>query len=112
MEKYSVPFIDHLTHTNTEESKTIFSPKGFIINFDDVCYIPSNTPNTNLAHDSHAPEIFQSNHDESVDIWSVGYLIKTAFVDVQELSDYARTKLMAEEDLDRPTDKEALKWLQ
>ncbi|RIB19827.1 kinase-like domain-containing protein [Gigaspora rosea] len=162
MEEYRIPFIDHLTHANTEESTTpfaIFSPKGvfhkpdskeqlikalycvltaikslheidimhrdlrwdnvlrfidqdkwFIIDFDDACHIPSNTPNINLAHDSHAPEIFQSDHDESVDIWSVGYLIKTAFVDVQELSDYARTKLMAD-DLDRPTAKEALIWL-
>ncbi|CAG8647463.1 5125_t:CDS:2 [Dentiscutata erythropus] len=30
---------------------------------------------------------------------------------VQELNDYAKTKLMANEDLDRPTAKEALRWL-
>ncbi|CAG8729575.1 7644_t:CDS:1, partial [Dentiscutata heterogama] len=71
--------------------------------------ISSNTPNTNLVHNSHAPESFQSNHDEIVDIWSVRYLIKTAFVNVQELSDYARTKLIAEDDLNRPTAKEVLK---
>ncbi|CAG8851816.1 41546_t:CDS:1, partial [Gigaspora margarita] len=79
--------------------------------FDDACHAPSNIPNTQLARDNHAPEIFQPDHDESVDIWSVGHLIKTAFVDIQELNDYAKTKLMANEDLDRPTAKEALRWL-
>ncbi|KAF0520584.1 Serine/threonine protein kinase [Gigaspora margarita] len=85
--------------------------RWFIIDFDDACHTPSDTPNTQLARGNHAPEVFQPNHDESVDIWSVGYLIMTALVDVQELNDYARTKLMAKQDLDRPTAKEALKWL-
>ncbi|RIB14641.1 hypothetical protein C2G38_2194497 [Gigaspora rosea] len=138
MENYNDPFIDHLIHANTEENKTpfaVFSPKGvmhrpntkeqlikvlhcvlttlkslheidiihrdlcwdnvlrfidqdrwFIIDFNDACHTPSNTPNTQLARDNHATEIFQPDHDE-------------------------RTKLMAEEDLDRPTAKEALRWI-
>ncbi|RIB04903.1 hypothetical protein C2G38_2221130 [Gigaspora rosea] len=52
--------------------------KWFIIDFDDACHTRSVTPNIQLARDSHAPEIFQPDHDESVDIWSVGYLIETA----------------------------------
>ncbi|CAG8587668.1 5869_t:CDS:2 [Ambispora leptoticha] len=91
--------------------KFIDQDKWFIIDFDDACHTPSSTPNTLLARDNHAPDIFQPYHNESVDIWSVGYLIRTVLVEVQELSNYASTTLMAKNHFDRPTAKEILRWL-
>ncbi|KAG9293520.1 hypothetical protein G9A89_005523 [Geosiphon pyriformis] len=63
--------------------------------------------------ENHAPEISEDNHNESVDIWSVGYLILTAPAKLQEsdkLKAYAR-KLSAINKLHRPTAEEALEWL-
>ncbi|CAG8743263.1 5326_t:CDS:1, partial [Funneliformis caledonium] len=58
--------------------KYIDSEKWFIIDFNDACKFPSSVPNTQLAKESHAPKVFQSYHNDSVDVWSVGYLIQTA----------------------------------
>ena len=91
--------------------KFIDQDKWFIIDFDDACHTPSSAPSTLLARDNHAPDIFEPNHNESVDIWSVGYLIITALVGVQELCTYASTRLMAKEHSNRPKAKEALRWL-
>ncbi|CAJ0887274.1 8488_t:CDS:2 [Entrophospora sp. SA101] len=94
--------------------KSIDRDSWFIIDFDDACHVPSNIPNTQLAKESHAPEIFEFHHNESVDIWSVGYLIRTASVELQELDElkvYARMNLMAKDKINRPTAKDALRWL-
>jgi len=94
--------------------KYIDREKWFIIDFDDACKFPSSVPNTQLAIESHAPEISQSNHDDSVDVWSVGYLIQTASVRLgqfDKLRDYAVTRLMANDEYDRPTSGDALEWL-
>jgi hypothetical protein len=93
--------------------KYIDRDKWFIIDFDDACYISSPTSSVHLAKDSHAPEIFEDHHNESVDIWSVGYLILTATANLQEsdeLKIYA-TSLMEKDVNDRPTAKDALQWL-
>ncbi|CAI2198079.1 3584_t:CDS:2, partial [Funneliformis geosporum] len=58
--------------------------KWFIIDFDEACQIPSTVPNTQLAKDNHAPEIFKPFHNESVDVWSVGYLILTTSIEIRE----------------------------
>jgi serine/threonine protein kinase len=94
--------------------KYIDSEKWFIIDFDDACGFPSSVPNMQLAMESHAPEVFQNNHDDSVDVWSVGYLIQTASVRLGEsdkLKGYTVTRLMANDEFDRPTSGEALEWL-
>ncbi|CAG8724111.1 11588_t:CDS:2, partial [Funneliformis mosseae] len=94
--------------------KYIDSEKWFIIDFEDACKFPSRVPNTQLAKESHAPEVSQSYHDDSVDVWSVGYLIQTASVKLGEpdkLKDYVVTQLMANDEYDRPTSGEALEWL-
>ncbi|CAJ0833277.1 13633_t:CDS:2 [Entrophospora sp. SA101] len=67
--------------------KSIDRDSWFIIDFDDACHAPSNIPNTQLAKESHAPEIFEFHHNENVDIWSVGYLIQTASVELQGLDE-------------------------
>ncbi|CAI2197008.1 19462_t:CDS:2 [Funneliformis geosporum] len=88
--------------------------KWFIIDFDEACQIPSAVQNTQLAKDNHAPEIFKPFHNESVDIWSVGYLILTTSIEIREsdeLKVYARTNLMAKDEFNRPTAKDALRWL-
>ncbi|CAJ0841168.1 2126_t:CDS:2, partial [Entrophospora sp. SA101] len=58
--------------------KSIDRDSWFIIDFDDACHAPSNIPNTQLAKESHAPEIFEFHHNENVDIWSVGPTAKDA----------------------------------
>ncbi|KAG9294500.1 hypothetical protein G9A89_009347 [Geosiphon pyriformis] len=84
--------------------KFINRDKWFIIDFYDMCYTTSPTSNTYFAKENHTPEIFQDNYNESVDIWSVGYLILTASVQLQEFDElniYAR-KLKAKNKFDRP----------
>ena len=93
--------------------KHIDRDKWFIIDFDDACYISSPTSSVHLAKENHAPEIFEDYYNESVDIWSVGYLILTATVNLQmydELKIYT-TSLMKKDANDRPTAKDALQWL-
>lgn len=94
--------------------KSINQDSWFIIDFDDACHVPSNIPNTRLAKENHAPEVFKPLHNESVNIWSVGYLILTASVDLQESSElkvYAKTNLMAKDEFNKPTAEDALRWL-
>ena len=93
--------------------KFIDRDKWFIIDFDDACYTTSPTSGAHLARENHAPEIFKGRHNESVDIWSVGYLILTASAKLREsdeLKVYAR-KLAAKNEFDRPTAEEGLRWL-
>ncbi|RHZ77974.1 hypothetical protein Glove_168g328 [Diversispora epigaea] len=93
--------------------KYIDKDKWFIIDFDDACYNTSVTPGAHLAKENHAPEIFESDHNERVDIWSVGFLIRTASVKLEEsdeLKIYSK-KLMAKNKFDRPTAEEGLQWI-
>ncbi|RIA93675.1 kinase-like domain-containing protein [Glomus cerebriforme] len=93
--------------------KYIDRDRWFIIDFDDACYTTSPTPSVHLAKDSHTPEIFEDHHNKSVDIWSIGYLILTTTVNIQEsveLKIYA-TSLMGKDKNDRSTAKEVLQWL-
>jgi serine/threonine protein kinase len=91
--------------------KFIDKDKWFVIDFDDACSVPSHFPHTQLARENHAPEIFIGFHDQSVDIWSVGYLILTALVKHEPLINYARKKMMVEDCQKRPTAEESLQWL-
>ena len=87
--------------------------KVFIIDFDDACKYPS-TGNTRFDKHSHAPEISKDGHDDSVDMWSVGYLISTASVKLKKddkLRVYAEQDLMADDEFDRPSSEDALSWL-
>ncbi|KAG9296669.1 hypothetical protein G9A89_009928 [Geosiphon pyriformis] len=93
--------------------KLIDRDKWLIIDFDDAFYTTSAASGAHFAEENHAPEIFQDGYNESVDIWSVEYLILTASVQLQEFDElkvYAR-KLSARNKLDRPTAEEALQWL-
>ncbi len=85
--------------------------KWQIVNFNHACHCPSDSPYNGLAYTAHAPEIFNRDgtHDKSVDIWSVGYLIKTSSQD-KRLLEYSE-KLMADNPKERPTAKEAYTWL-
>ena len=94
--------------------KYINRDKWFIIDFDEACHVPSVVPNTQLVRESHAPEIFEPFHKESVDIWSVGYLVLMASVVLQETDElkvYAKMNLMAKDESNRPTAGAALWWL-
>ena|SRR6266542_1227207 len=93
--------------------KYIDHEKWFIIDFDDACKYP-NKSNTRFEKHSHAPEISKDGHDDSVDIWSVGYLILTASVKLErddELRIYAEKNLMADDKFKRPSSEKALQWL-
>ncbi|KAL7687459.1 putative protein kinase [Plasmopara halstedii] len=50
--------------------------KWFLIDFDDGAISPA-AKVTHLKAESHAPEISSHTHTLKVDIWSVGYLLKT-----------------------------------
>ncbi|KAG9284451.1 hypothetical protein G9A89_014055 [Geosiphon pyriformis] len=118
MSNHKVPFIDQLKHVNKNETGVpfvILSPKSmwFIIDFDDVCYTTLAASSAYFAEENHVPKIFQDGYNESIDIWSVRYLILTAFRQLQEFDElkvYAR-KLSARNKLDKPTVKETLQWL-
>ena len=90
--------------------KYIVRDKWFIIDFDDACYTTLPASSAHLAKENHAPEIFGGHHNESVDIWSVGTLILTASVRLQEFDElkvYAR-KLAAKNEVNRPKAEEEL----
>ncbi|RHZ86732.1 hypothetical protein Glove_46g161 [Diversispora epigaea] len=90
--------------------KYINQDKWFIIDFDNACYTTSVTSNTYLVKENHAPKIFKSYYKKSVDIWSVGYLIQTASIKLEEFDNlkiYSK-KLMAKNEINRPTTEEVL----
>ncbi len=85
--------------------------KWFIIDFDNACKYLS-TSNTQFDKHNHALEISKDSHDNSVDMWSVGYLILIASVKLKkddELRVYAEQNLIADDD--RLSSKDALSWL-
>ena len=86
--------------------------KWFIIDFDDVCKYPS-TSNTWFDKHSHASKISKNGHNDSINMWLVGYFILTASVKLRkddELRVYAEQSLMADDEFDRPSSEDALSW--
>ena len=95
--------------------KSIADGKFALIDWDESVMGIQNLDNTEVAHldgTSHAPEIFVAggHHDSSVDLWSIGYLIRCS----EEHADTKLSRLMhrllapANE---RPSDDEACHFL-
>jgi serine/threonine protein kinase len=98
-------------HCNIRWSNVIKQHDGsnswFLIDFMDAAQSPQSSPSgRQLSQREHAPEIFKNDkHTVAVDIWSVGYLIKTSgrkWRDLgQEQSDFLDL-LMEEDPSNRP----------
>jgi hypothetical protein len=88
--------------------------KWIVNNYDHACVSPAYSPYDGLDKSNHAPEIFNPNgtHDKAVDIWSIGFLIKTAKTTTEDprLINYSH-ELMNIDPTKRPTAKGAYQWL-
>ncbi|KAL8016995.1 putative protein kinase [Plasmopara halstedii] len=85
----------------------------FLIDFADAAISPQHFPNgEHLSKEEHAPEIFVSGgtHTTAVDLWGVGYLIETSFVNWDDLSQRTAfvKRLMMKDPNARPTAEQAL----
>jgi hypothetical protein len=86
--------------------------KWKIINYKHACESPASSPYNELDRQTHAPEIFSINgeHNQAVDIWSIGFLIRTTTTPDQKLMKYSE-KLMNQNPNERPSAKQACHWL-
>ncbi|KAL7685709.1 putative protein kinase [Plasmopara halstedii] len=85
----------------------------FLIDFADAAISPQHFPNgEHLTNEEHAPEIFVSGgtHTTAVDLWGVGYLIETSFVNWGDLSQRTAfvKRLTMKDPNARPTAEQAL----
>ena len=91
--------------------KLMLEDKWFIIDFDEAMKYPcANETAKHLNKRTHAPEMFidGKTHVCSVDIWGVGYLIKSAYLTCTAEMKYLMDLLMNPDPKDRPKAVDAL----
>ncbi|KAG1695984.1 Crinkler effector protein 8 [Phytophthora capsici] len=95
--------------------KQINHVEWFLIDFADAAQSPQNYPSGgHLTEDEHAPEIFVigGSHTTTVDVWAVGYLVKTSKIEREWNADPERAlfldRLINTDPIARPTADEAL----
>ncbi|CAI2188595.1 9780_t:CDS:2, partial [Funneliformis geosporum] len=103
MDDRQVPYVDHIVQMNKRDNEKlpniIFSPKGLIHRPSSMKQLVIALYCVLSALKIHSPEIFKDFHDTSVDMWSIGYLIMTAHVELpinETLREYAM-ELMKED---------------
>ncbi|KAE8996052.1 hypothetical protein PR002_g19434 [Phytophthora rubi] len=86
--------------------------KWFLIDFDDGALSPATTI-YHLNPESHAPEILSSSsHTVKVDIWSVGFLLKTSIIpDLPAELEAIKAKCLQKNPMKRPTAGSLLKTI-
>ncbi|EEY59526.1 Crinkler (CRN) family protein [Phytophthora infestans T30-4] len=98
--------------------KHIDRVEWFLIDFADAAQSPQKYPSgDHLTHDEHASDIFMEggSHTTAVDLWAVGYLVKTSKIEREWTAEPERAlfldRLMNTDPSARPTADEALQLL-
>ncbi|EEY65442.1 Crinkler (CRN) family protein [Phytophthora infestans T30-4] len=98
--------------------KHIDRVEWFLIDFADAAQSPQKYPSgDHLTHDEHASDIFMEggSHTTAVDLWAVGYLVKTSKIEREWTAEPERAlfldRLMNPDPSARPTADEALQLL-
>ncbi|CAI5709419.1 unnamed protein product [Peronospora farinosa] len=86
--------------------------KWFLIDFDDAALSPASKVN-HLRAETHAPEVLLSSHTVKVDIWSVGYLLRTSNIrNLPAKLITMKEKCLQENPMQRPTAVSLLKSIE
>ena len=107
-----------ITHRDIRLANIVKNGDGSygLIDWDDSVFGLQDLPNADVAHlkeEIHAPEMFVENgtHDQTVDLWSIGYLIGSSLDNADETLLQLQGKLMMEP-RHRPSSTKALEMLQ
>ncbi|KAL3658393.1 hypothetical protein V7S43_016529 [Phytophthora oleae] len=86
--------------------------KWFLIDFDEGASSPAAKVN-HLKAESHAPEILSSSHSVKVDIWGVGFLLRTSPIqDLPPELESIQAQCLQKRPSSRPTAKSLLKVIE
>jgi serine/threonine protein kinase len=85
--------------------------KWVLVDLDDVIRTEDCSQSHRLDANSHAPEMALGRHDTMVDIWGIGYLLRTSYVILDAKLKGLMEKCLHQDPNQRPTATECLEFL-